>query len=271
MFPFLSIFGLIDLPLYSTLFMAGFFIVAFALRPAAKRFGLQTMDGFCGHLFAGIGLVIGAKAMYFFTKVPWVVTHWSHFVSAWKADWMYTVGYLFGGLVFYGGLIGGVLGIIIYCKAFKVRFAPYMEFYAPAIPFMHAFGRIGCFCAGCCYGIEYHGPLAVQFPYNELVPELNAVPRFPVQLFEAGLNFLMAGILFFLYKKVKTKRGQLLGIYICYYTVARFCLEFLRGDKIRGTVGWISTSQVISFLLIPIGLFLLFGGAEKLLVRREKI
>ena len=280
MFPVLNIANIVSIPLYGLIFLIGYFIVAFALRPAAKSHGLQTMDGFCAHLFAGIGVFIGAKIMYCITVLPTVVPYYTNIshlpalLSYFKSNpigFLSTfLSYCFGGLVFYGGLIGGVLGIVSYCLAFKVPFTPYLEMYAPAIPFMHAFGRIGCFCAGCCYGIEYHGPFAVTFPYNEYVPELSEVPRFPVQLTEALLNFIVAGILFYLYKKRTTKKGVLLGIYVCYYTVARFLLEFLRGDEIRGGIGSVSTSQIISILLIPIGIWLVSGGVERLLNRRHQ-
>ena len=113
--------------------------------------------------------------------------------------------------------------------------------------------------AGCCYGIEYHGPFSIQFPYNEMIPELSEVSRFPVQLLEAGMNFIVSAVLFILMKKKKTKTGQLLGIYLIYYTIARFCLEFLRGDLIRGQIFGISTSQIISFILLPAGIILVRG------------
>ena len=110
--------------------------------------------------------------------------------------------------------------------------------------------------------MEYHGFLSVQFPYNEDVPELSAVPRLPVQLIEAGLNFICFGVLFYiLLKHLKQvdnrksdnwKRGRLLGIYLLYYIVARFILEFFRGDAVRGGIGILSTSQIISILLIPV-------------------
>ena len=79
------------------------------------------------------------------------------------------MNYLFGGLVFYGGLIGAFLGIFCYCKQYHLSYVPYMDVFAPLIPFVHGIGRIGCFCSGCCYGIEYYGPFAIQFPYNEAV------------------------------------------------------------------------------------------------------
>ena len=78
--------------------------------------------------------------------------------------------------------------------------------------------------AGCCYGIEYHGFCHVNFPENEMIPTLDDVPRFPVQLVEAGINFIIAIVLYILMKRIKFKTGQLLGIYIICYTITRFNL-----------------------------------------------
>ena len=89
-----------------------------------------------------------------------------------------------------------------------------------------------------------------------MIPELSEVSRFPVQLLEAGMNFIISAVLFILMKKKKTKTGQLLGIY---YTIARFGLEFLRGDLIRGQIFGVSTSQIISFILLPVGIILVRG------------
>ena len=138
-----------------------------------------------------------------------------------------------------------------------------MDLYTPFLPFAHAFGRIGCFCAGCCYGIEYHGFLSVHFPYNEISPELSTVPRLPVQLIEAGLNFICFGALLHIMLKNlkkkkeerKLKQGQLLGFYLIYYLIARTILEFFRGDSVRGSVGFLSTSQIISILMIPVAVY----------------
>jgi phosphatidylglycerol:prolipoprotein diacylglycerol transferase len=188
-----------------------------------------------------------------------------------KRDPMRAMNYSFGGLVFYGGLIGTVVGAYIYCKQYKMPFSPLLDIFAPLIPFVHGMGRIGCFLAGCCYGKEYHGFGSVQFPNNELIKELDDVPRVPVQLIEAGCNFIIAFVLYKLMKLGKLTLGQLMGIYIVYYTIIRFLTEMLRGDAVRGNVGGISTSQIISIILIPIGIILVHGKwLEKRQIKNNK-
>ena len=208
------------------------------------------------------------------TRLPSLIQKWDAVAAGFDKNFMQTLlflmNYLFGGLVFYGGLIGAFLGIFCYCKQYHLSYVSYMDVFAPLIPFVHGIGRIGCFCSGCCYGIEYHGPFAIQFPYNEAVPQLSQVPRFPVQLLEALMNFLLCGILFCLMKKKNLRNGRLMGIYLIYYSIPRFLLEMLRGDKIRGSISIFSTSQLISLILLPVGIVLVRGKWVEKHCKEEK-
>lgn len=225
-------------------------------------------------IYAAIGILIGSKLLYCLTRLPSLIQKWDAVAAGFDKNFMQTLlflmNYLFGGLVFYGGLIGAFLGIFCYCKQYHLSYVPYMDVFAPLIPFVHGIGRIGCFCSGCCYGIEYHGPFAIQFPYNEAVPQLSQVPRFPVQLLEALMNFLLCGILFCLMKKKNLRNGRLMGIYLIYYSIARFLLEMLRGDKIRGSISVFSTSQLISLILLPVGIVLVRGKWVEKHCKEEK-
>ncbi|MBQ9766066.1 MAG: prolipoprotein diacylglyceryl transferase [Lachnospiraceae bacterium] len=262
MFPVIEI-GVVRIPVYTALFMLGFAIMIIMARRIAERYNYPKADILYVSLYAGIGIFLGAKLMYFISKLPAIVAKFDVYIEYWKNEPMGAFNYSFGGLVFYGGLIGALLGAYIYCRQYKMPFHTLTDIFAPLIPFVHGIGRIGCFMAGCCYGKEYHGFGCVQFPANKLIPVLDDVPRIPVQLIEAGLNFAVAGVLFVLMKKVKLKSGQLMGIYILYYTVARFLLEMLRGDAARGNVGGVSTSQIISVILLPIGIALVSGKFSK--------
>lgn len=262
MFPLIDL-GIVQIPVYSSLFLIAFFAAVFMARRMGVRYGMAKEDVLYGSVYAGIGLLIGSKLLYFITKLPALIRGFDKVVNAFHEDaWqtlLFLANFSFGGLVFYGGLIGALLGVLRYCKRFSVPFVPYLDIYAPLIPFVHGVGRIGCFCAGCCYGIEYHGPGHVWFPHNDLVSGLDAVPRFPVQLLEAAMNFVMCILLFYLSRKGRLKNGRIMGIYLIYYAFARFGLEMLRGDKMRGSVSIFSTSQLISLILLPVGVILLRG------------
>ncbi len=154
-----------------------------------------------------------------------------------------------GGLVFYGGLFGGVIGAIIALRWQQLDVRDVEQCIIPFLPLGHAVGRIGCLFAGCCHGFEYTGPLAVR---NFLVsPEKT---YFPIQLVEALLNL---GIFLFLLWYVQKKRNtyHILCVYLLFYPILRFMLEFFRGDLIRGGFLIFSTSQWISVILFLASIF----------------
>ncbi len=249
--PFFNIFGA-KVPLYGTLIVAAYLIgVVIAIRNA-KKYNLPKEDIIFASTYAGIGLVVGAKLLYFVALFPKLMNHFDLLFQ-------YPVEFLelaFGGYVFYGGFIGVVLGIWIYCARYKVPKMAMANSLIPVVPFIHSIGRIGCFMAGCCYGIQYDGPFCVHFPVNELVPELNEVPRFPVQLLESGLN-MMLFVALMIYGRKKRQDTKMFGIYLISYSIIRFILEFLRGDIIRGQFGGLTTSQWVSIFLLPVGVGLI--------------
>ena len=117
---------------------------------------------------------------------------------------------------------------------------------AVAIPLFHAFGRVGCFLGGCCYGVACDVGFTAHG--NTLYPELNDVNRLPIQLIESGLNLILFFVLLVLYKKKKFQHRMVI-VYFYIYPVIRFIDEFFRGDEIRGFLFGLSTSQIISILL----------------------
>ena len=165
---------------------------------------------------------------------------------------------IFGGTVFYGGLIGGLTACFIVIKK-KNKYRCYLDILAVNIPLFHAFGRIGCFLSGCCYGIESR----IGFVYNHsLIESANGVNRFPVQLLEASLNFMLFFVLRYLYNKEKFK-DNLLYVYLSLYATLRFFLEYFRGDTHRGIWLFLSTSQIISIFIFCFATFKIYTSSKK--------
>ena len=249
--PFFNIFGAM-IPLYGTLIVTAYLIgIVIAIRNA-KKYNLPKEDIIFASTYAGIGLVVGAKFLYFVALLPKLINHFD-LLFKYPAKFLELA---FGGYVFYGGFIGVVLGVWIYCARYKVPKMAMVNCLTPVVPFIHSIGRIGCFMAGCCYGIQYDGPLCIHFPENVIVPALNEVPRFPVQLLESGLNMLLF-VALMIYGRKKRQDAKVLGIYLVCYSVIRFTLEFLRGDVIRGQFGGLTTSQWVSVFLLPVGVILI--------------
>lgn len=127
---------------------------------------------------------------------------------------------------------------------------------AVSIPLFHAIARIGCFLAGCCYGIEYTGFGSITYTIMDN-GILNSVNRIPVQLIEAGFNVLIFIYLLRLIQKEDWNKKDILLRYLTLYSCGRFLLEFIRGDTVRGVIYGVSFSQVIS-ILIWIGVFIIY-------------
>jgi phosphatidylglycerol:prolipoprotein diacylglycerol transferase len=125
----------------------------------------------------------------------------------------------------------------------------------------HAFGRIGCFFAGCCYGIPTDSYLGVIFPHGHAHEAFPNQLIYPTQLFESAFLFL----LFFLLTNIKAFKKQETVVYLIGYGVWRIFIEFFRGDN-RGSIfafiyteynAFPSPSQYLSLVMIIIGIFLL--------------
>jgi phosphatidylglycerol:prolipoprotein diacylglycerol transferase len=165
--------------------------------------------------------------------------------------------------VFYGALIGGVLGVMICARRKKLPFLAYIDLFAPSLVLAHAFGRIGCFMAGCCYGCPTDGFLGVVYPANSAAPA--GVPLLPTQLFESAFLFILTIVLVWILKKRRTF-GTVTGWYLVLYGVWRFVIEFYRSDD-RGAVGMLSTSQFIGIFMVAAGAVLLILIAKGIVSR----
>ena len=210
----------------------------------AKKRGLNEVKMVFLLLFSAIGIFLGGHILFGITNIG----IFGAFLNVKDfSQFLYVFTTIFGGQVFYGGLIGGIIAGSVYAKATRLNnFADYTDIAAAAIPLFHCFGRIGCFLGGCCYGIESEFGFTFE---HALIEQANGVNRFPVQLLEAGFNLALFLVLWQLLRKNKLK-NHLLSLYLIVYPIGRFCFEFLRGDEYRGFLFGLSTSQIISILLI---------------------
>ena len=163
------------------------------------------------------------------------------------------------GLTFLGGLIGGVVSfLIIYFwkrNKFKSKLTNMLSIAPCSITAAHGFGRVGCFFAGCCYGIETGTKLDMAFPiWNSNWEVVGYEYHLPTQLYEAIFLFLLFGVLSFLVLKKNFKHNM--SIYLIAYGTWRFFIEFVRGDDRGSFIGNISPSQFWSIIMVLIGIVL---------------
>lgn len=160
------------------------------------------------------------------------------------------------GFVFYGSLLTTIPVMLWYFKKIKVPVLGMLDVMAVVTCIVHGFGRIGCFMAGCCYGLPTDSFLSVVFSNPVCQAEPLHTPLYPTQLFEAAFIFSILIVLIIL-KKKKNFDGQLFLIYLMVYAVGRGILEMFRGDIERGFLieNILSNSQFISILVISVALY----------------
>ena len=250
MHPFITFLGNVY-PSFTIFGLAGFFVAVGVACTRTKRYGCQMSDPLYIGVFAGIGLLIGSSLLFAIINLPqmWpyrdiIFTDFTGFMSQ-----------LFGGMVFYGGLFGAVGGLFAYAKIMRQPLGTALKLCIPVMPLAHAIMRIGCFMAGCCFGIQHQ--CGIVFTRSISAP--NNVPLLPVQLYEAAIN-LCIFIGLWIFTKRERKWQITACIYGICYSVARFCLEYLRGDAARGFALGFSTSQLISIALFFGCISYLIGG-----------
>ena len=193
------------------------------------------------------------------SRIAYVVEHWR---SEFAANPISVVRIDQGGLMFYGGLILALAYFFVWCYVKRERVLPLADLLATVIPLGHAFGRVGCFFYGCCYGRLSQSAMAVTFPrgspawYEQLnaglIPSTStaSLAVLPTQLFEAAAVLaLFAALLAIHLRCAKRSPGLVTGCYFVGYALIRFGLEYLRGDP-RAAVGPFSISQTISLVLL---------------------
>lgn len=231
-----------------------------------KRRGLPSEVFFDILFIAVIAGFVGARLLYILTDLPGFLRD--------------PMAYLLSrsGFVFLGGLIGAAIACGVYLRMKNLPFWRTADTVVPGLAVAHAFGRVGCHYAGCCFGGTCEGPLGIEVPriampdgsiwpnvYLEHVVDgriaesaAASLPVWPVQLMETGGLLLLMAVMVLLFLR-RPPLGMVFGVYLVGYSILRFFLEFLRGDEIRGYLieGMLTTSQGLSVLLLAAGIYVL--------------
>ena len=178
-----------------------------------------------------VGALIGARTVY-------VVTYWKQDFAG--HPWHEALAVWRGGLVYYGGLIGGTLAAVLRLRRLGLPIWKVGDCLAPGIALGHVFGRIGCLFNGCCFGRHANYPWSIRFPVGSIPGNL---PVHPTQIYEALLNLALAGALAWFHGRRRFD-GQVFSLYLIAYAFVRSFTEFFRGD-------YSVTSAPLSGILTP--------------------
>lgn len=245
MFPILLKIGNFTLYTYGVLLATGFFLAVLIALKEARKMGLDPNIVLDLAFYILISALLGSRLFY-------VLSNWEEF----RENPIDIFLFWRGGLVFYGGLIFAFLVGLWYVRKHHLKFAPLADLVAPSIALGQAVGRWGCFSAGCCYGRPTDLPWGVIFKDpNTLAPR--GIPLHPTQLYESMATFAIFLSLMIMRRRPRFQ-GKIFWFYLLFYSLARFLIEFFRGDP----RGWLipqilSPAQGIGILAAILAIYML--------------
>jgi len=257
MHPVLFKIGNFPIASYGVMNMLGYLAGLYYLISRRDKIGIDK-DTLWNILFITIfGAIVGGKLMY-------IIVSWGELGPTFAAKMANIAANFRYGFVFYGGFIVALAALLVYLKKKKLPLLKTGDFLIVALPLGHAIGRIGCFLAGCCYGRPTNVPWAAHFtnPDSLVPPSLRGVGLHPTQLYETAANLVIFAILHFAYKR-KHKEGSVIALYAICYGVARFIIEFFRGDDRGQFIMGFSPSQVVCIFVVAIALGFYFYKGNK--------
>jgi phosphatidylglycerol---prolipoprotein diacylglyceryl transferase len=255
MHPILFQAGSITVYTYGVLAAVGFLAGLLYAHRRASRVGLDPNRVWNLGIY---GILIALAT----SKVWLILSDWDYFSANPRQIFSITTFQSAG--VFYGGIIGGLIWVLLYTHFQRMSFLAVLDLAAAPVALGHAIGRLGCFAAGCCYGRPTQLPWGITFS-NPVAEKTSGTPLgislHPTQLYESAAEFLNFALLVWLGSK-RRLTGQIVGAYFVLYGIERGTIEFFRGDPGRTLMfhDRISLMQIVSAALIVTGAFLWLRG-----------
>lgn len=257
MYPKLISIGGFYLPTYGVMvalaFLAGLAITA----RLARRVGLDPEKVTNLAVYGALAGLAGAKIFMF--AFDWEI-------YARQPGEIFSLATLQSAGVFQGGVVFAFLAGWWLMARDRLPVIETLDVFAPGLAIGHGIGRLGCFAAGCCWGVKCDRPWAVTFTNPEatmLTGVPLGVPLHPTQLYEAAAELVIFALLYGLFLR-RPRPGTVMGLYLLLYSVVRFFVEFLRNHQQTAPFGGaLSNTQWISAGLALLGLFLVAAPRPK--------
>ncbi len=255
MYPLLFELGPLSIYSYGVLLATAYIVgLRVALR-RADRAGLNGQRIMDLGIFVIISALIGAKLMLF-------AVNFDQFTSDPSRLWTL----LKSGGVFYGGLLLAIPVAWWYIRRHKLPLWMTCDLFAPGIALGHAVGRLGCLMAGCCYGLPTDLPWGITFTNTLAAANVGTpleIALHPTQIYEAIAALSVFGILLAGEYRWRRFPGRTFWTYMLLYPLARFVIEFYRGDPRGMAFGTIPTSQFLSALIVPLSIVMLIWLGQR--------
>lgn len=235
---YFKFFGL-SISYYGLIIAIGMGLGIFVACKLAKYRGLKKEDIFIVACYILPLSIIGARLYYVIFSGK--AYSFLEIFEIWK-----------GGMAIYGGVIGGVIGIALYCLIHKKNFLDVTDVAVVALILGQGIGRIGCYFAGCCYGIEVTNKALQWFPFST---KIDGVWHLSTFFYESFFDLVIFAVFTFLIIKKVKNRGIMSSLYLISYGVVRCVIETFRGDSLY--IGTMKVSQLLSILIIIGGIILM--------------
>ena len=233
MHPVLSKIGSYPVYSYGAMLALAFLVCSFLAKRHGSAIGMDAekiLDLMITLIVSG---VIGGRLMFVLLDFDYFRSRPLDIFKLWE-----------GGLVWYGGLVLAVISGAVFLRIYKMPMLKTADLLMPYVALGQAIGRIGCFLNGCCYGKATALPIGVVFN-----PEQGAV--LPTQLFESAAMFIVYLVL----RRRVPSNGRTFFLYLIFYSVFRFSIEFLRGDNMLAVMG-LTFSQAVSMVIFATAVIL---------------
>ncbi|MES1157952.1 MAG: prolipoprotein diacylglyceryl transferase [Haliangium ochraceum] len=265
---------------YGVLVTAGLAVGIWIAQRQGRRRGLDSgrvMDLAFWMIVAGL---VGARLTYGLVNARWFWLACTEGPGPWWRDCTSVFRLWEGGLVFYGGVGAAAGAAFLFARRHGWSFGEVGDVGAPALAIGHAFGRLGCFAAGCCFGKETAARVGMSFPRDSVAFDVmrrggalpfgagETPPLHPTQLYEAAGEAAIFAVLWAASPRLRRRPGALLALYLGLYAALRFAVEIFRGDALRGMVVSLATPRLAGRLGLPAGepLFLSVGQLGSLAI-----
>ena len=242
--------GVVPIRGYALSILLGIIIAVFMARRRWKNLGEDT------NKFENIGLV-SIVAGIIGARLYWVVIEWPQFFGS-SGTW-YHIFYIWrGGLGIWGAIIFGFGTAWLMCRYYKIPFLRLADCVAPAFLLAQGIGRLGNWWNQELYGKPTRLPWGLKIDEAHRIPGYQQYATFhPTFLYEMLWNFIGVGLLLFLEKRFKLGRGKIFALYISFYAIGRFLIEFLRIDPVH-TLGGLRVNSWPTAAGAIFGLIMLF-------------
>ena len=246
--------GSVTIHMYGLMIMLGAITGYFYMsRTSEKELGIAPEKIQNLAIIIIVAAFVGGKLLFYFEKPSYYFSSWDNMARNFRT-----------GFVFYGSLLFALPAIVWYFRKQKFPVWPMLDRIAITGAIIHAFGRMGCFFAGCCYGKPTDSFLGLTFTDPLSKAEPLHTPLHPTQIYEV-VNILIILVVLLMLKRHKRLEGRLIFVYVTLYAVGRSIVEIFRGDIARGFIidGMLSHSQFISILIVAVALLAYYFGYKK--------